>query len=172
MLIEAQRLWKLFAIEYGSSGVQCFDYPNVTFQVGHCQDVTYLGDALAQLSHQFIPFELTIDGWACFERSGVFYLKVHPTAKLGAIHRAVNGLLRQHGVEVFDHYRLEEWVPHVTVAMQDLTAENLTRAKQDMQGYHPRYRQLISNIHLVQRCHELGRIELVRSIRVSGRHKT
>ena len=163
VLNEARRLWKCFETDYGSSGVQCFDYPNVTFQAGYCQNIQPLGEALSQLSQQLRPFELIIDGWSCFESSNVFYLQVQPTEALRQIHREVNWLFEHHGVDVFGYYLPEQWVPHVTVAMEDLTAANLARAKRDLRGYHPRYRQMIANINLVERCNESGRIEIIRS---------
>ena len=137
-LIEARRLWKLFEVEYASRGVQTFAHPNLTFQAGVCDDVDSLGQALIALSQRVLPFEITIDGLTFFPSpSRVAYLRVTPTAALRQIHRAVSEILAAHCTELFHNYQPENWVPHVTVAMGDLTDENRARATRDLAGYHP-----------------------------------
>jgi hypothetical protein len=72
-----------------------------------------------------------------------------------------SNVLRGHCDDVFEYFLPEKWVPHVTVAMEDLTDENLERVKKDLGKYHLYYRQVLSNIHLVQRCEDTRRIEIV-----------
>jgi 2'-5' RNA ligase len=163
-LDEARRLWRLFETVYASKGVQSFDHPNVTFQGGQCRDVARLDSALLDLNRQLRAFEIIIDGLGYFEVcSNVVFLKVQPTEELRRINRAVNDVLRGHCDELFEYCLPRKWVPHVTVAMEDLTDENLERVKKDLGEYHPYYRQVLSNIHLVQRCEDTGRIEILRS---------
>ena len=164
VLDEARRLWKLFETGYASKGVQSFDHPNVTFQGGYCRDVALLEAALSELSRQLRPFEVIIDGFGHFVvPSKAVFLKVRLTEELRHINRAVNDVLKGYCDEVFEHYLPETWVPHVTVATDDLTDVNFERAKRDLGGYRPYYRQVISSIQLAQRSAETGRIEVVKS---------
>ncbi|WP_033341855.1 2'-5' RNA ligase family protein [Catenuloplanes japonicus] len=48
----------------------------------------------------------------------VLWLGVTPTAELMAVHRAVHERLAAAGVEVWEHYRPDRWVPHCTVSMR------------------------------------------------------
>ena len=164
VLDEVLRLWKLFETKYRSMGVRSFAYPNLSFQGGRCHDVAPIEDALSSLSRHLRPFELILDGFGSFEtHSKVIFLKVKLTDELRHINQVVNRMLQRHCEEVFDNYLPERWVPHVTVAMGDLTDDNLERAKRDLSGFHPHYRQRISIIHLVQVCDETGLIEIVKS---------
>ncbi len=163
LLDEARRLWALFEREYQSKGVQSFDYPNVTFQGGRCHNVAQVQDALSRLSRQLRPFEVMVDGWSCFEPSNVVFLKVVLTDDLKHINQVVNDMLQRYCDELFDNYLPRRWPPHITVAMADLTEDNLKRARRDLRDYYPRCWQLISNLHLVRLRRETGRIEIVQS---------
>jgi 2'-5' RNA ligase len=163
LLDEALRLWKFFEQDYHSTGVQSFDYPNVSFQGGHCQQVAAVQAALSSLSCRLSPFEVVVDGWSTFEPSNVIYLKVVPTAELERIHQLVNDLLQLHCHGLFDTYHPRRWQPHITLAMQDLTDAGFEHAKRTLRHYHPRYRQTLANLHLVQRRQDTGRIETVHS---------
>jgi 2'-5' RNA ligase len=164
VLDEVLRLWNLFETKYGSTGVRSFAYPNLTFQAGRCHDVEPIENALSSLSGHLRPFELIIDGLGSFEtHSKVIFLKVKLTEELRHINQLVNRMLQRQCEEVFDNYLPERWVPHVTVAMGDLTDANWEQGARDLSGFHPHYRQRISNIHLVQVCDETGIIEIVKS---------
>jgi 2'-5' RNA ligase len=163
LLNEAVRLWELFETDYHSTGVQSFDYPNVSFQGGHCQQVAPVAAALSPLTRRLSPFEVIVDGWSSFEPSNVVFLRVLLTDELRHIHQLLNHLLQQHCQEVFDDYLPARWQPHVTVAMQDLNDSDFVRAKRELRDYHPRYRQMLSNLHLVQWHQDTGRIITVHS---------
>lgn len=167
VLTEAQRLWRLFETEYASTGVQSFDWPNVTFQAGHCDDVSRLEDDLGTLARNLPPFEIVVDGLAHFEsQPKTVYLQVLPTDDVRRVNRAVNEMLEHHCAKVFKPYRPKNWIPHVTVAMKDLTDEAFDRAINDLRDYHPFYRQTISNINLVQALNDMKRIEIIKSVRL------
>lgn len=167
MLDEARRLWKLFETEYASKGVQSFDFPNVTFQGGQCRDVSRLKDELRALARHLQPFEVIIDGLDCFgSQSKVVFFKVRLTDDLRRVHQVVNETLGQHCENLFQDYLPENWIPHVTVAMKDLTDQVFNRAMHNLRGYHPYYQQTISNINLVQAFGEMERIEIIRSVRL------
>lgn len=163
LLDEAVRLWKLFETDYHSTGVQSFDSPNVSFQGGNCQQVAAVQAALSPLTRRLSPFEIIVDGWSTFEASNVVFLRVLLTAELKRIHQLLNDLLQQHCHEVFAIYLPTRWQPHITLAMQDLRDDGFERAKRELRDYHPRYQQVLSNLHLVRWCHDTGRIEIVHS---------
>ncbi|HVO44516.1 MAG TPA: 2'-5' RNA ligase family protein, partial [Aggregatilineales bacterium] len=129
---EAKRLWKLFERDYASTGVQSFDFPNVTFQGGHCRDLAPVKAALADLSRRLRPFTVVIDGLDYFEgHAKAIFLDVRFTDELRHINRVVNEMLAGCCETVFEQYRPENWRPHVTVAMNDLTDDAFARAWHD-----------------------------------------
>ena len=163
VLVEARRLWKLFETRYASEGVQSFNHPNLTFQAGRCSDIGVMTDALSHLSLGLHAFEITVGGWACFEVANAIYLKVGLTTELQRIHEAINRIVQAHCAEIFANYLPDQWQPHITVAMGDLSDASFCRAKQDLSTYHPRYQQILSNLHLVQLDRKSGHVEIVQS---------
>lgn len=171
LLNEAKRLWKLFETDYGSVGVQSFDYPNVTFQAGHCQNVMQLANEMPTLAQQLEPFEIIVDGLGCFESSGkVIFLRVQLTKELRRVHQAVSAMLGRYCDNLFEDYMLEKWIPHITVAMKDLTAVQFNRAMNDLRDYSPQYRQTLSSLNLV-RVLEAGHIEIVGKADVAAKQR-
>jgi len=167
VLDEARRLWKLFETRYASTGVQSFDHPNLTFQGGLCSDVAALAGALRDACRRLAPFDLIVDGLGYFEAPApTVFMAVQMTEELRHINRELNALLGRHCEQVFDYYAPAHWTPHVTVAMGDLTADSFEHARRDLHDYHPHFRQVLSNLQLVQRCDETGRIEIVESYRL------
>lgn len=156
-----KRWWQVFEEQYQSTGVQTFDYPNVTFQGGRCGDVPALRAALAALVPTLAPSEIVIDGFGCFEAARVIFLRVELTAVLRQIHAPIHDLLVRHCDEVFAHYTPEQWQPHVTLAMDDLTPDNFERAWRDLSASHPRDRQTLSNLCLVQVDAGTGHIHII-----------
>jgi 2'-5' RNA ligase len=136
----------------------------VSFQGGHSQQVAAVERALAQPTRYVSPFEIIVDGWSCLESSNTVFLSVVPTQEPKRGHQLVNDLLKQQCRDLFDRYLPSQWQPHITVAMQDLSDEGLQRAKGDLRAYHPCYRQILSNLHLVHLHQAAHRIEIVHSV--------
>jgi 2'-5' RNA ligase len=159
---ESKRLWTLFENTYGSKGVQSFDYPNLTFQGGECPDMAAAQKALVTLSHKLSPFTVTIDGLDYFDTSSkAIFLNVLLTDELRHINQMVNDMLARCCGTVFELYRPEHWRPHITVAMDDLTDDNFTRAWHDLRDYQPHYQQTLSTISLVCLNSATEHIEIV-----------
>lgn len=160
---ESKRLWQLFEARYASRGVQSFDYPNLTFQAGTCQDMAAATHALVSLSQALHPFEVIVDSLAYFEGpSKTVFLKVRLTDELRRIHGAVHRALQPCGAGIYQRYLPEQWQPHITLAMDDLTEENFARAWKDFQDYHPFYEQQISNLCLVYMDRSTEHIKIAR----------
>ena len=131
---ETERLWRLFETEYDSRGVQAFAHPHLTFHAGTCLDVAELDDALSELCQELHPFDVIIDGLGYFDApSPVIFMKVEPTDELRALHRRIGEFMGFHCVGMYENYLPPKWVPHVTLAMTDLTPANFERAWRDLQ---------------------------------------
>jgi 2'-5' RNA ligase len=127
-----------------------------------------LTDEFFALARQLEPFEIIIDGLGYFDsHSRVVFLQVRLTDNLRRVHQAVNEMLEQCCENLFQNYLPANWIPHVTVAMKDLTDQEFNRAMHDLREYRPYYRQTLSNINLVQASGEMGRIEIIRSVRLT-----
>lgn len=158
---EVLHFWRVFEIEYSSIGVQSFDHPNLGFQGGSCSDIHLLKDELSNLSMSLSPFEVKIEGFGFFETpSKVVYLNVLKTDELIDLHKKINNLLVKCCENLFDFYTPENWVPHLTLAMNDLTEISFSNFKEKHYDYSPSFKQIISNLALVEFKKD-GRVELL-----------
>ena len=140
--------------------MRSFDHPNLTFQGGSFQDVPALIPALSALGRQLEPSEVVVDGWSCYQPSNTVFLKVALADQLQQVQHKVHALLEGHCQDLFAHYLPTEWQPHITVAMDDLSDVGFDRARRALRAYHPRYRQVLSNLHLVELPQEPSCVEI------------
>ncbi len=148
---EALRLWRIFEMDHGSVGVQSFAHPNLTFGVGRCREPEVLARRLAELAGELRPFELRVSGVGFFsEPQRVAYLRVAVTRQLGRIHRSVDKVLEECCDEPAGIYRPARWIPHVTIAMGDLSQGAFETARSRFATYDREFVQAASRICLVQ----------------------
>ncbi len=69
--------------------------------------------------------------------------------------------MEQSDVQVLEHYQSQRWVPHVTLAMKDLSSSNLQKAKKELVNYNPVFKQTLNTIHLVKLNKTTGRVEII-----------
>jgi 2'-5' RNA ligase len=163
---EVLRFWNVFEKNYNSVGVRSFDHLNLGFQGASCLSVASLKDELSKLCAKISPFEIKVDGFGFFEaQSKVVYLKVMKTKELIEIHKEINSTLAKCCENLFNFYTPENWVPHITLAMGDLSETSLENFKNRFKDYSPSFNQTISNLALVE-FKDNGRVELLHSYEI------
>jgi 2'-5' RNA ligase len=163
---EVLRFWNVFETEYNSIGVQSFDHPNLGFQGGSCSNIDKLKDELSNLSVVLYPFEIIVEGFGFFEApSKVVYLKVLKTDELINLHKKINNSLAICCENLFQFYTPENWVPHITLAMDDLSETSLVNFKERYKDYSHDFKQTISNFALVEFKKD-GQVELLSSYEI------
>jgi 2'-5' RNA ligase len=160
------RFWDVFETEYNSIGVQSFDHPNLGFQGGSCSNIDSLKDELSNLCVALSPFDVKVEGFGFFEApSKVVYLKVLKTDELIELHKKINNSLAKCCENLFEFYTPENWVPHITLAMDDLSEKGFNNFKERYKDYLPSFKQTISNLALVEFKNN-GRVELLSSYEI------
>jgi 2'-5' RNA ligase len=157
---EVKRLWKLFEKQYNSIGVQTFNHPNVTFQGGEVTDIKVLTREFRDLAVEIEPFKIDVDGFGSFDKR-VIYLRVKKSREIARINEVVNQRLKSRCVTVFEEYTPERWIPHITVAMDDLLESEFDRAWSSLSGVKFEFEQKLHNICLVKR-YSSGKIKILR----------
>jgi len=144
-----KRLWKLFETKYNSTGVQTFAHPNITFQGGKIDNLKELKKDFEILIKKIKPFEIEINGLGHFNKK-VIYLKVKKTKELININKLINQFLRSYSSELFEYYVPKNWIPHITLAMDDLTEKNFKKAWFELKKQKWNFKQQIHNICIVK----------------------
>ncbi|MEH7110715.1 2'-5' RNA ligase family protein, partial [Bacillus sp. JJ1764] len=158
---EVLRFWDIFEKDFNSVGVRSFDHPNLGFQGGRCSNISILKEELSKLCTKISPFDFTVDGFGFFEvPSKVVYLQVKKTNEILDVHKKINSTLAKCCEDLFHFYTPENWVPHITLAMDDLSEINFEKFKNKYEHYSPSLKQTFSNLALVE-FKENGRVELL-----------
>jgi 2'-5' RNA ligase len=101
-----------------------------------------------------------VEGLGRFDKK-VIYLSIKKSNEIVEINRLVNGFLRDYCDELFDDYSPENWIPHVTLAMEDLPERNFETAWNEIRDYAIKFKQTLHNICLVKK-HPNGRIGIAK----------
>ncbi|GGF29162.1 hypothetical protein GCM10010954_30390 [Halobacillus andaensis] len=159
--LEVLTYWNMFEIDFNSTGVQSFDSPNFGYQGGTCEDAASLKKDLEQLWAAHPSFEVNVDGFGYFEEpSPVVYLKIEKNERLAALHKDVHQLLEQHCENLFALYAPDQWVPHITLAMGDISPEDIQIFKKEYHNHAPAFTQKVDHLALVEFKKD-GRVELL-----------
>lgn len=146
---EVRRLWKLFERKYLSKAIQAYGHPHISFQSGTTPDVRQIKRDFQSLVSQIRPFEITVTGARHF-REDVIYLAVKRTRELAKIHKLIDRFLESQCQDLVELYAPEHWLPHVTLAMEDLTEDNFKKAWMEFGGSNIRFKQRLHNVCMVK----------------------
>jgi len=118
-------LWAELEAEYGLRGARTA-YPHFTYQVVESYDLEALEAVLAQVAHDSAVFQVSTSGIGIFtgERP-VLYVPVVRSQTLNQFHRLLWEQITPLASGVHPHYQPRNWFPHVTLAIDDLTHDEL-----------------------------------------------
>lgn len=160
---DVKSLWSLFARKYNSVGVQIFSHPHITFQGGKTNNTRQLKKDFQEMASEVKPFEIRVNGPRHFGKR-VIYLEVEKTRELIETDELIHRFLRARCHGLFENYAPGNWIPHVTLAMDDLTESNFDKAWAELKDSRIRFRQRLRNLCIVKR-HPDGKIK------IAGRYK-
>jgi len=160
---DVKNLWKLFETKYNSVAVQIFSHPHVTFQGGKTDNARQLKKDFQEIISKTKPFEIEVNGPRHFNKK-VIYLEVEKTYKLVEINQRINQFLKAYCHDLFEDYTPWNWIPHITLAMDDLTAGNFQKAWTELRDSELRFRQKLHNLCIVKQ-YPSGKV------RIAGRYE-
>jgi 2'-5' RNA ligase len=157
---EVRRLWALFERSYGCKAIQAYSHPHVSFQAAKTRDLGQLKADFRKAVSQIRPFEVEVNGVRHF-RKDVIYLAVKRTRELVKMHRQVHRFLETHCQDIVELYSPKHWIPHVTLAMEDLTEDDFEKAWSQLRGSKFRFKQRLHQICMVK-LHPDGKIRIAK----------
>jgi 2'-5' RNA ligase len=157
---EVINLWKLMEGKYETVGIQQFDHPHLTFQGGMKTNKNDISKELQEFASKIKPFNIEIDGFSHFDDM-VIYLEVKKSRRLLDLNRKCNKFLKKY-CDVITLYTPESWIPHITIAMDDLTPANFKKAWGILKNREFRFKQTLHNLHLIK-IHSDGHIGIEKS---------
>jgi 2'-5' RNA ligase len=164
-----ENIWGELKAVFGLQGVTGSTRPHLTYHVAELYDAAHIGDALAGVARAMRPFAIETHGLGVFRGDEtVLYLHVSPSPALAAMHGALWGAVTPLATGPKPVYGAATWVPHITLASGDLTADALPLALQFLNRWTYQWKIPITNICLISETNsasaawqrfELGAIE-------------
>lgn len=121
--------WKTLREACGLRGIYDIPTPHFTWFVAEQMDVEKTKPIISQIVKNVDPFEIRTFGLGVFSgKQPVLYLPMVKTRQVLNFHDEIWEKLRPHSTDSQLYYSPWLWVPHITLAIKDLTRENLSCA--------------------------------------------
>ena len=144
---ETLLIWEWLEAKYGAKKARLFPHPHITYYYGLLgnADTQQIEQGLERIASLFPPMEVTIEGVQVFS-SEVIYLAVRRTPELARLQMLIGDLVEKCGVEPARNYRPGNWVPHVTLAAEDLKPPAFYAALGELTGRRLSLRSTITSL--------------------------
>lgn len=124
--VRVERLWESMEREFGVPRGFPGAIPHVSYHLGDYPADAPLNARLAALADRKEPFSAQVSGIGIFGGPNpVLYLAVARGPRLAGLHEEVRAALAALGYENNPYYEPDNWLPHITLAQQNLPAEAL-----------------------------------------------
>ncbi|GAB4525071.1 MAG: hypothetical protein OHK0046_40470 [Anaerolineae bacterium] len=155
-------LWQEFREKFNMAGFAERPIPHFSYHVADGYDVQQLKPILARIAEQTDVFEVMTNGLALFTGAKpVLYIPVRLNTPLRALHQTIWEALPS-GIATAPnlYYQAEGWVPHITLAADDMGHAHLPAVIQLLSPRDFRWRIRVDNVALLSS--EQGEIERVK----------
>lgn len=152
-----ETIWQELETRFGLSGIQVTPYPHFSWQIGEDYPQNLLDEAAQNVSASTPPLTVTTGGLGLFtgERP-VIYISVVKTPTLSAVHKLIWERFKNVCNGVSPLYSPESWMPHISIAYEDVTAKNIGPVMQWLAFQDFNWEMTIDNISFI--CEPSGTI--------------
>jgi 2'-5' RNA ligase len=121
-----EEIWAELDREFGLRGIYVTPFPHFTYHVAEHYEVEHIGSVLQRFAAAQAGFTVKTAGLGIFTGPNpVVQIPVVRTPELTGFHQALWREIGDSGLGVYNHYRPEDWVPHITLAYGDVDPVNL-----------------------------------------------
>ena len=149
--VHVMRLWRRLNDACGLEGI--FNYPNPHFTWLGAEEVEVdpIQNLFTKIAEQTYTFPVRITGLDVFDgESPVLYLSLFKSYSLLNLHKHLWNQIQPFIKQPNLYYSPEKWVPHITLALHDLTKENLACAIKSIEQESVRQVSWVNNLALVE----------------------
>ena len=119
-------LWQDLKEKFGLQYIENITVPHFTWHICDTYELNAVTPLLERIAAEIEPFEILVEDVGTFiSQSPVVYLKIKPNPQLIKLHTRLWQELLPYAHEPNMLYSPSMWHPHVTLALQDLSPEQL-----------------------------------------------
>jgi 2'-5' RNA ligase len=119
-------IWDELGSLCGLHGVKITPFPHFTWQVTEGYELPLLESILDEFSRRTQPFIIRTDGLGVFTgENPVIYISIFKDEKLMKLHSMLWEQTKGYAKQPDMLYSPARWIPHITLAYNDLTNENV-----------------------------------------------
>jgi 2'-5' RNA ligase len=123
---QVEILWQELNEQHGLQGIRVTPYPHFSWQIAGDYDIEALERAMRQIADECPPFQVRTAGLALFTgHRPVLYIPVVKDPNLMALHTRIWEAGLQAGQQASPYYSPAAWMPHISLAYEDVTPENI-----------------------------------------------
>jgi 2'-5' RNA ligase len=124
-----KEIWRQLEAHCGLSGIKVFPYPHITWLGAVSCDKEMMILTLDQFASTTPPIQVKTNGLGTFSgENPVLYLPVVKDPNLVAFHQGMWERMNSCMSDRLIHYSPDQWMPHVTLAIKDVTPKRLACA--------------------------------------------
>jgi 2'-5' RNA ligase len=157
---KTKSLWTALELQCGLVGIQVAPLPHFSWQVAEYFEKEKVYQILSNFSRSITPFIVKTAGLGIFTGlDPVMYLPIVKSQKIFEIHAWLWEYLSPYANGVNPYYEVSEWIPHITLASNDATPQNLACAVADLSSMDLQFEILVNNFALIYKIGEESGIE-------------
>jgi 2'-5' RNA ligase len=123
---QVTEIWAGLDGQFGLRGIYVTPFPHFTYHVAEHYEVAQIDTVLKRFASEHAGFTVKTAGLGVFTGAHpVVYISLVRSPELSQFHKMLWDELGDAGVGVYDHYKPEGWVPHITLAISDVDTVNL-----------------------------------------------
>ncbi len=145
------QMWDDLEERFGCKYVRTATVPHFTWQLGERYDLEAVIPLLKNSAEALEPFDIVVQGVEHFiSQSPVVFLEILKNPGLVKTHLNIWQLLQEHTAEPNLLYSPALWHPHITLAVQDLSWQDLPKALEFIQSKKIDWRVMIDHFSVLQ----------------------
>lgn len=142
-------LWRELERHFGLKHAQCA-YPHFTYHLVEQYQLDQVQAYLTQQAQSTAPFTARTSGLGIFTgENPVLYVRVVEPLMLSRLHDDIHRSITPHSVGSNPRYAPQNWMPHITIALEDLTHDMLPEATRLLAARQFSWEIPIDNLFLV-----------------------
>lgn len=147
---QIQKMWDLLDVNCGLSEMKLTPLPHFTWQSAEGYQLNIAENSLMRLASNFTPFVVLTAGVGVFTGPmPVLYLALVKNRIMVDLHEMLWQELTPLGSLVNEYYSPARWVPHITLAIRDITPQKLACAMEGLLYYPFEMEVIVENLSVI-----------------------